>query len=202
MGSGSNVWEWILDRMFGNGSWIECLGMGPGLLLILLLSSLCSVSPTTSIESPFRILPTLEESDTFSYKQTTHAPPFKKASTLPTNMNPSDIMNFNYLGGNGPNYPNHNSTSNNHTNNNNGYHYKRVESGGRRLNGYSNNHNNGAIDNFDCINELLDEGLEYSSNVRRKERVSIGGEVDRRRVFPAESSSHNYSRTRSNTLQK
>ena len=169
--------------------------------------SLCSVSPTISVESSFHILPTLEESESFSYKPVPPSNPPQKASTLPTNMNPSDIMNFNYLG-NGV-YPTHNSSSNNHVNTNSYYNYnnniKRPESSGRRLNGYSNVHvphngTAGTIDNFDCINELLEEGLEHNGGYRR-ERVSIGGEVDRRRVFPAENTSQNFI-TRSYTLQK
>ncbi len=163
-----------------------------------------SVSPT-SLDSPtFSVLPTLSETDHTPYRHINHtAAPPKKASTLPANMNPEEIMKFSYLG---------NQTGNHRDNTDHRYHNgPRKSESGRRLNGYhshngigygGHNSQGGTIDNFDCINELLDEGLENSNTTKRRERVSIGGEVDRRRVFPSESNGSQYYKNRSYTLQK
>lgn len=167
-----------------------------------------SASPPSTGSPTFPAVPSIVEETEPVPHQYVHTystnPPPKKAATLPANMNPADIMNFNHLGG-GDGHGHTHSRNHTHQNHHSGSSSRKSLDLGRRTNGYHNNHhhshhnhhNGGLSDNFDCINELLEEGLDKSSNVHRRERVSIGAEVDRRKVFPAD----NY-RNRSYTLQK
>ena len=107
-------------------------------------------------------------------------------------MNPAEIMNFSYL----DKIPTHGSRGS--ARDNSGYNHTKKNASGRHLNGYTSQ--NGVVDNYDCINELLDEGLEHAAGSRRRERVSIGEEVDRRRVFPTDNG-HAY-KHRSHTLHQ
>ena len=144
----------------------------------------CSQSPTSPDSTSIQLLPTLEEID---HNQTPihHG----KSITLPARMDPSELMNFS------------SSLSNGHIVHNN---YIKRHNGvsGRRGHNHYHGHN-GEIDNFDCINELLEEGLESVSHSKKK-GSTVGDKTDGeqgRRVpmFPTNNYSH-YS-YRSQTMQ-
>ena len=170
--------------------------------LHILFLSFYNSSPTTPDSPSLRILPTLEEGDSSPQTNPTlAAPPPKKACTLPARVDASEIMNFTSLDGRHAQSQNH---TQNHTQNHNATHYQ--SSGSRKYSSTSPTSNgyiaqNGLVDNFDCINELLDEGLE-SSNSQRRERTATGRETDRRRVFPSRENYNPGYTNRSYTLQK
>ena len=144
----------------------------------------CSQSPTSPDSTSIQLLPTLEEID---HNQTPihHG----KSITLPARMDPSAIMEFSSSLNNG------HIVHNNHIKRHNGV-------SGRRGHNHYHGHN-GEIDNFDCISELLEEGLESVSHSRKK-GSTVGDKMDGeggRRVpmFPTNNYSH-YS-YRSQTMQ-